>query len=95
MHRCSWPQAAPRQVQVLRQLGLMPTPRWPAPCGATTTRALLRAVVQSTRQVRIDDDAFAAARAVLGSDRLLFELIAVTAAYNMVSRVLVAFDVQP
>ena len=53
------------------------------------------AVVQSTRQVRIDDACFAAARAALGSDRLLLELLAVTAAYNMVSRLLVAFDVQP
>ncbi len=28
-------------------------------------------------------------------DRLLLELLTVTAAYNMVSRLLVAFDVQP
>ena len=58
-------------------------------------RAVLRAVVQSTRQVRLDDACFAEARSALGSDRLLFELLAVTAAYNMVSRLLVAFDVQP
>lgn len=86
------------QVQLLRDLGgdaqavgaVLASPQW-----TDEQRTLLRVVVQSTRQVRIDDDAFAAARAVLGSDRLLFELIAVTAAYNMVSRVLVAFDVQP
>lgn len=57
--------------------------------------ALLRLVVQSTRQVRVDEACFAAARAELGSDRLVFELLAVTGAYNMVSRLLVAIDVQP
>jgi alkylhydroperoxidase family enzyme len=57
--------------------------------------SVLRAVVQSTRQVQLDAACFAAARAALGSDRLLFELLAVTAAYNMVSRLLVAFEVHP
>lgn len=59
------------------------------------SRTLLTLVVQSTRQVRVDDAAFAAARRLLGSDRALFELVAVTAAYNMVSRILVAVDIQP
>ena len=58
-------------------------------------RALLRVVVQSTRRVTVDDPAFDAARQALGSDRALFELLAVTAAYNMVSRLLVAFGVEP
>lgn len=58
-------------------------------------RAVLAVVAQSTREVRVDDEAFAAARAALGSDRLLFELLAVTGAYNMVSRLLVAFDIRP
>ena len=54
-----------------------------------------RVVVQSTRRVTVDDPAFDAARQALGSDRALFELLAVTAAYNMVSRLLVAFGVEP
>ena len=58
-------------------------------------RAALSLVVQSTRQVAVDDAVFAAARAALGDDRLLFELVAVVAAYNMVSRILVAFGVTP
>lgn len=83
------------QVDALRRLGsdadaVLASALWDEP-----RRAVLAAVVQCTRQVEIDDATFAAARAALGSDRLLFELIAVTAAYNMVSRLLVAFDVQP
>lgn len=83
------------QVEVLRQLGPDAAAALASPLWSDAQRAVLDVVVQSTRQVRIDDQAFAAARAALGSDRLLFELVAVTAAYNMVSRVLVAFDVQP
>lgn len=83
------------QVQALRGLAgdaasVLALPLWTA-----GQRTLLQLVVQSTRQVRVDDATFAAARALLGSDRLLLELLAVTAAYNMVSRLLVAFDVQP
>lgn len=58
-------------------------------------KALLALVVQSTRQVKLDDAVFAAARQALGEDRLVFELVAVVAAYNMVSRILVALGVVP
>jgi alkylhydroperoxidase family enzyme len=61
----------------------------------TTQRAALGLIVQSTRQVAVDDAVFDTARAELGNDRWLFELVAVVAAYNMVSRVLVALGVQP
>ena len=60
-----------------------------------TQRALLALVVQMTRQVRVDDAVFEAARAVLPDERQLFELVGVTAAYNMVSRVLVALHLEP
>lgn len=85
----------PAQVDLLRRLGTEADAVLASPLWTDTDRALLKAVVQSTRQVHIDDASFAAARAALGSDRLLLELLAVTAAYNMVSRLLVAFDVQP
>ena len=85
----------PAQLDALRQLGHDPDAVLASPLWDATQRALLRVIVQSTRQVRVDDEAMAAARAALGSDRLLLELLAVTAAYNMVSRLLVAFDVQP
>lgn len=57
--------------------------------------AVARFTVESTRHVRVSDATFARARAALADDRLLVELVAVIAGYNMVSRVLVAFDVQP
>jgi len=58
-------------------------------------RALLPLVVQMTLQVRVDDAVFEAARAALPDERQLFELVGVTAAYNMVSRVLVALQLAP
>jgi alkylhydroperoxidase family enzyme len=48
-----------------------------------------------TRQVKVDAATFDRARAALGSDALMFELIGVIAAYNMVARILVALDLTP
>lgn len=58
-------------------------------------QAVLALVVQMTRQVKVDDVVYASARAALGSDQVMFELIGVIAAYNMVSRILVAANLQP
>jgi alkylhydroperoxidase family enzyme len=58
-------------------------------------RAALRLTIEMTRSVKVTDSTFAAARAVLPDERQLFELITTIAAYNMVSRILVAIDVQP
>ena len=60
-----------------------------------TQRALLQLTLEMTRNVEVTDATFAAARRELGNDRHLFELIGVIAAYNMVSRFLVAVGVQP
>lgn len=60
-----------------------------------TERAVIALTIESTREVRVRDETFAAARDALGNDRLLVELVGAIASYNMVSRVLVAFDVQP
>lgn len=57
-------------------------------------RAALQLTWEMTRNVAVDDATFDAARRALGNDRHLFELIGVIAAYNMVSRILVAVDVQ-
>jgi alkylhydroperoxidase family enzyme len=60
-------------------------------------RAVLNVIIQCTRGVKIENEAFEAARRAFNgesADRLLLELVTVTAAYNMVSRVLVAFNVQ-
>lgn len=66
-----------------------------SPLFDATQRAALRLIVQSTRGVKVDQAVFDAVRTALGNDRLVFELVTVVAAYNMVSRILVAFDVQP
>jgi alkylhydroperoxidase family enzyme len=58
-------------------------------------RAALALTVEMTRQVRVEDTTFAAVRAALPDDRQAFELVTVIAAYNMVSRVLVALGVEP
>lgn len=57
-------------------------------------RAVIRFAIASTRDVRIDDDIFDALKRQLSSTEVV-ELTAVTAAYNMVARFLVALQVQP
>lgn len=53
-------------------------------------RAILRLSWESTRQVQVSEATFQAARRALGSERALFEMLTTIAAYNMVSRLLVA-----
>jgi len=57
--------------------------------------ATLRLAVEMTRSVRVDDATFDAARAALADDARLVELVATIAAYNMVSRVIVALGIEP
>ena len=83
------------QLAALRRLHDDPAALDQEPQFDATERAVLRLTVQSTRAVKIDDATFEEARQALGDDRQLFELVTVIAAYNMVSRVLVAFDIQP
>jgi len=56
-------------------------------------RAVLAYTDAMTCHVQVSDDVFAAARAAVGSDRLMVELTATVAAYNMVSRFLEALQV--
>ncbi|MDB5820679.1 MAG: carboxymuconolactone decarboxylase [Rhizobacter sp.] len=58
-------------------------------------RATIRLAIEMTRTVRVSDATFAEARLQLGDDRQLVELIGVIAAYNMVSRFLVALELTP
>ena len=60
-----------------------------------TGRALLQLAVEMTRNVEVSDATFAAVRAALPDERQVVEAIAVVAAYNMVSRFLVALGVEP
>ncbi|HWS74617.1 MAG TPA: carboxymuconolactone decarboxylase family protein [Quisquiliibacterium sp.] len=57
-------------------------------------RAALALTVEMTREVRVGDATFAAVRASLGEQQTV-ELVGVIAAYNMVSRFLVALGVDP
>jgi alkylhydroperoxidase family enzyme len=77
------------QVEALRN------PEQPRP-GVFDARgaAALQLTLEMTRQVRVADATFAAVRAALG-EQATVELVAVIAAYNMVSRFLVALGVEP
>ena len=59
-----------------------------------TERAVIHLTVEMTRTVRVSNDTFAAARAALSSDQAMVEMIGVIAAYNMVSRFLVALEIE-
>ena len=56
-------------------------------------RAVLAYTDAMTRQVQVPDAVFEAARAAMGSEKLVVELTATVAAYNMVSRFLEALQV--
>ena len=58
-------------------------------------QATIRLAIEMTRSVQVSDAAFDAARAALGDDRQLVELVGTIAAYNMVSRVIVALAIEP
>jgi alkylhydroperoxidase family enzyme len=58
-------------------------------------RAAIALTIEMTRTVEVSDSTFAAVKATLPNDRQVFELIMTIAAYNMVSRILVATGVQP
>ncbi len=57
-------------------------------------RAVLALTLEMTRNVKVSDATFARAREHLGGTKALVELIATVATYNMVSRFLVALEVE-
>jgi alkylhydroperoxidase family enzyme len=66
----------------------------PASFGETDS-AVLGVTLEMTRQVAVTDETFAAARRLLGNDRLMVELVGTIATYNMVSRFLAALEIEP
>lgn len=86
--------ATDAQLAALHRLGTEPGVA-DDPVFDATQQAVLALVVQMTRHVRVDDATFARARAAMGSDQAMFELVGVIAAYNMVSRILVAMTLTP
>jgi len=57
--------------------------------------AAMALTIEMTRAVAVKDATFARVRDLLGDDRQVVELVGVVAAYNMVSRFLVALDIDP
>jgi alkylhydroperoxidase family enzyme len=66
-----------------------------SPAFDAAERAILTLAIEMTRSVAPGPDTLAAARAALADDRQVVEIVGVIATYNMVSRVLVALDVEP
>ncbi len=60
-----------------------------------TERAALRLTLEMTRNVRVSDATFDSVREALPDARAVTELVGVIATYNMVSRFLVALEVEP
>ena len=58
-------------------------------------RAVLQLTLEMTRDVAVSDATFARASNTLGGTQQVVELVATIAAYNMVSRFLVALDLHP
>lgn len=86
-------QAQLAAVRRLAQPG--PEPIANDPVFDATQQAVLALVVAMTRDVQVSDAVFDRARAVMGSDRHLFELVGVIASYNMVARILVVMKLEP
>lgn len=61
----------------------------------TTGRAVIALATEITRDQQPTLATFAAARAALGSDRAMVEMVGTIAADAMVSRILLTFDIQP
>jgi hypothetical protein len=59
----------------------------------TDERAVIALTIAMTRDVKVDDAVFAAARAAVADEQQVVELVGVIAAYNMVSRFLVALAI--
>lgn len=80
------------QVEALRNFE---TATNESPLFGDAERAVIRLLVEMTRGVRVSDSTFVAARNALPDDQSMVELVGVIAAYNMVSRFLVALGVEP
>ena len=61
----------------------------------TAERATIRLSIDMSNEVQVSDLSFQAARMALPDHRQLVELVGVIAAYNMVSRFLVALAIEP
>ena len=83
----------PAQVEALRDPGFGAASMRPVSTRPSARRSAL--TIEMTRSVQVADDTFEAVRRALPDARQVIELVAVIAAYNMVSRFLVALHVEP
>ena len=79
------------QVDALRRLGQKDFDK---DCFSPTENDALELTLQMTRQIQVDPALMARLQKSLGNT-ILVELVTVIAAYNMVSRFLIALDVHP
>ena len=79
------------QVDALRRLGQKDFDK---DCFNPTENDALELTLQMTRQIQVDPALMARLQKSLGNT-ILVELVTVIAAYNMVSRFLIALDVHP
>ena len=80
------------QVIALRQAG---TPGFDAGLFDDRARAIIQLSVDMTRDIQVSDPVFQAARAQVANDRQMVELVTTIGAYNLVSRFLEAFQIDP
>lgn len=81
------------QLQELGQLGRVTQVTEEFAAFNAVERAVLQLTLEMTRHVRVSDITFDRVRAALGDERQIVELVGVIATYNMVSRFLVALDI--
>jgi alkylhydroperoxidase family enzyme len=62
---------------------------------ADDARTIIALATEITRDTKPTPETFAAARALLGSDQAMVEMVGTIAAYAMVSRILLTFGIEP
>ena len=82
----------PDQVAALRQAG---TPAFQADKFDARALATINLSIDMTRDVQVSDAVFNAARAQVDNDQQMVELVTTIGAYNLVSRFLEAFQIDP
>jgi len=83
----------PRQLEALK--ALKPDAQPGGDVFDATESAVLRLTSEMTRGVKVSDATFADVRSQLSNERQVVELVGIIATYNMVSRFLVALEVDP
>jgi alkylhydroperoxidase family enzyme len=80
---------SPEKLQALHE----PDRAQESGCFDALELTLIRLSLEMTRNVKVSDEVFAAARKALGSEQALVEAVGVAAGFNLVSRFLVALGV--